>query len=92
MANDRQIDTDLPPEIIKLLADLPVNVDRKVGAAVVTHNFFKISPRSLERWPLPWRRVNGRANTPTVELVREAHARLTAAPEIMGGSGRRQAA
>jgi hypothetical protein len=67
-------------------ANLPVNVDRKVGADLITKFYFPVSPRSLERWPLPWRRVNGCAITPTAVLLEEARKRFEAAPVIQGGS------
>jgi hypothetical protein len=85
MTIDRQIGTDLPPELTDLLADLPVNVDRKTGARLVTKHFFPTSDRTLERWPLPWQRVNGRAITPTIALLALAYAKLAAAPVVMGG-------
>jgi hypothetical protein len=34
--------------------ELPVRVDRRAGAALVTHYFFPVADRSLERWPLIW--------------------------------------
>jgi hypothetical protein len=30
-------------------------------AAIISHEFFPISPRTLERWPMLVRRINGRA-------------------------------
>jgi hypothetical protein len=73
---------DVPqPEIAKL----PAHVDRKEGADLVRRFYFKVSPRSLERWPLGWRVVNGRATCPTIELLMEARRRFDAAPIIRGG-------
>jgi hypothetical protein len=95
MTHDRQIagiEPDLPSYLIELLATLPARVDRRNGAELVTQHFFPTSHRTLERWPLPWQRVNGRAVTRTSALFREAHTRLTAAPEIMGGRSRKNAA
>jgi hypothetical protein len=95
MAHDNQIagaEPDLPSDLVDLLATLPARVDRRTGADLVTKVFFPTSHRTLERWPLPWQRVNGRAVTRTAALFREAHARLTAAPEIMGGGTRTNAA
>jgi hypothetical protein len=37
------------------LSQLPVRVPRDVGAELLTKYFFKTSPRTLERWPVPWR-------------------------------------
>jgi hypothetical protein len=42
------------------LADLPLRVTREDAAALLTRYFFKTSPRTLERAPLPWRRLNGK--------------------------------
>ncbi len=69
-----------------LAVGLPKRVDRKAGAQLVSHMHFPISPRTLERWPLSWRRVNGRALVDTAELLAEAQRRVDAAPEIRGGS------
>ncbi|MDA8249547.1 MAG: hypothetical protein M0Z28_10240 [Rhodospirillales bacterium] len=72
------------------LADLPVRVDRRGGAAIVTRYFFPVSHRSLEAWPLPVRHVNGKATIATADLVALAREKLNAAPTLMGG--RRSAA
>lgn len=37
---------------------LPRFADKATLAAIITHNFFPIRPRSLERWPLTARRPN----------------------------------
>ena len=63
----------------------PVRVDRKVGARIVTQECFPISPRTLERWPLKWRRINGRALVDTKELLAEAQRRVDEAYVIKGG-------
>ena len=64
---------------------IPVRTDRKRGAALVTLLYFPISPRTLEKWPVTWVRVNGKATTTTAELFAEAEARLAGAPRIRGG-------
>jgi hypothetical protein len=76
---------DLPPDLLELLTQQPENVDRRTGADLVTRHFFPVSYRSLEAWPLPTRRVNGRAIVPTAKLFELAFAKLNAAPVIMGG-------
>ena len=68
----------------------PVNVDRRVGAEIVTQHYFPVSPRTIESWPLTVRRVNGKALYNTAELLAYARERLEAAPAIRGG--RRSAA
>jgi hypothetical protein len=69
------------------LTKLPVRVTREEGAALVTQFYFKVSPRSLERWPIAWRRLNGKAHGDTVDLFRHAEAVVAGAPAIMAGHG-----
>ncbi len=69
----------------KIFDDLPVRVDRQTGAALISRHHFPISPRTLERWPITWRRINGRALADTYELLTEAKRRVDAAPSIRGG-------
>lgn len=77
----------VPSELEEVLASLPVNVDRRTGAALITKYLFPVSHRSLEAWPLPTRHVNGRAVVPTAKLFEIAFAKLIAAPVVMGGRG-----
>ena len=65
--------------------DLPRRLDRRLAAQVVSKHFFPVSPRTLERWPLTWRRINGRALADTAELLAEAQRRVDAAPAVRGG-------
>ena len=37
---------------------LPQYADKQTAAAIITHFYFPISPRTLERWPLIVRRPN----------------------------------
>lgn len=67
---------------------LPVRVDRRTAAELVTQHFFPVSPRTVEAWPLTIRRVNGKATMETVELFAYAQAKLDAAPPIRGGRPR----
>jgi hypothetical protein len=66
-------------------SDLPVRVPRDQAAELVTRHFFKISRRTLERWPLTWRRINGRAHCEVSELLDVAGRMLAAAPPVMSG-------
>jgi hypothetical protein len=75
----------LPPNIVAVLKQQPENVDRRTGAELVTRHFFPVSYRTIEAWPLPTRRVNGKAIVPTVRLFELAYAKLAAAPVVMGG-------
>jgi hypothetical protein len=65
-------------------------MSRDEAAAMLSRHFFPISKRTLERWPLAIRRVNGRALYETEELIALAQAKLDAAQPVM--SGRHQAA
>lgn len=69
---------------------LPVRVDRRTAAALVTQHFFPVSYRTVEAWSLVVRHVNGKATVETAELFAFAQAKLEAAPPIRGG--RRRAA
>jgi hypothetical protein len=76
---------NLPSDILAVLAQQPENVDRRTGADLVTRHFFPVSYRTVEAWPLPTRRVNGKAIVPTAKLFELAYSKLVAAPVIMGG-------
>lgn len=78
-------DEPTAPPTVPDLATLPVYVDRKTGAALVSRYLFRVSHRTLERWPLTGRVVNGRKQHPTVELFEYARALMDAAPPIRGG-------
>jgi hypothetical protein len=68
---------------------LPVRVDRRTAADLVTRLFFPVSHRTVEAWPLTVRHVNGKATLETAELLAYAQAKLDAAPPIKGGRTRR---
>ncbi|MBD0271526.1 MAG: hypothetical protein ICV73_06310 [Acetobacteraceae bacterium] len=67
------------------LAAYPVRMDRRGLAAFITKEFFPISPRSLEKWPLTWQRVNNKAVSLTAEAAAVAEAKLDEATPIRGG-------
>jgi hypothetical protein len=67
------------------LSELPVRVPRDIAAKLITQFFFKVSPRSMERWPIAWRRLNGRAHCETADAFALANSMLEAAPVLMGG-------
>ena len=52
------------------------------AATLISREFFQISPRTLERWPLTVRRLNGRATFDESELRRLAKRLVSEAPEI----------
>ena len=64
----------------------PVRVSRRTAAQIVTVHYFPVSYRTLERWPVTWRRINGRALVDTGELLAEAQRRVDLAPAIRGGA------
>jgi hypothetical protein len=82
----------LPPALQDVLATAPTNVDRRTGAELVTRHLFPVSYRSLEAWPLPTRRVNGKAVIPTAALFELAYAKLSAAPMITPSTARKREA
>jgi len=64
---------------------LPRVGDRRLLAALHYHYYGPISHRSIERWPLSWRIVNGSAVSSVREFLEEAQRRFDAAPLVMGG-------
>ena len=71
------------------LSSLPVRVDRRAGADLITRYLFPVSPRTIESWCLTTRRVNGRAVYETRELLDHARAMLDASPAVRGGRKRK---
>lgn len=67
---------------------LPIRVDRRMAAELVTRLYFPVSPRTVEAWPLTIRCVNGKATIETAELFAFAQAKLDAAPPVKGGRRR----
>ncbi|MDB9707675.1 hypothetical protein OAA76_03735 [Planktotalea frisia] len=58
---------------------LPQFADKATAAAIITHHFFPISPRTLERWPLTVRRPNKATIYEVDELMQHAEAKLLGA-------------
>lgn len=67
------------------LVAYPVRMDRRGLAAFITKEFFPVSPRSLEKWPLTWQHVNNKAIGRTAEAAAVAKAKLDEATPIRGG-------
>jgi hypothetical protein len=67
------------------LSELPIRVDRETAAKLLTKYYFRTHRRSLERWPLAWRLLNGRAHCETAELFAVAESMLAHASFVMGG-------
>lgn len=75
----------LPPHVAKLLSDLPAHVTRRAGAEIISRYLFPISGRTLERWPMRFRLVNGKATVPLAELLAEAWRRHESAAVVIAG-------
>ena len=58
---------------------LPQYADKVTSAAIVSHRYFPISPRTLERWPLTVRRPNKSAIYEVAELLSVADKKLNKA-------------
>lgn len=65
---------------------IPRNTDRRTLAAIISHELFPISPRTIERWPLVVRKVNGRAVSKTCEAMALAEAKLGGARPYKTGA------
>ena len=66
---------------------LPRYADRKTLAAIITHNFFPISHRTLQTWPLTVRRPNRAAVYEVAEALELAEKNWKAQSLINGGVG-----
>ena len=67
----------------------PPRVTRLDGAALLYRELgFPISPRTLESWPVPTMRANGKATYDSAELLAFARARMAATPVQRGGRNR----
>lgn len=75
-----------PPD----LGGLPARVARPRAAELVTEHYFEISARTLERWPLRWLRVNGKAHCNVAELFAIAEQMLANGQERQAPDRRRQ--
>jgi hypothetical protein len=64
----------------------PEYADLKTGARLVTERYFRVSHRSLEKWPLAIRLLNGRRHVKTSDLFARAEAMIADAPSTMSNS------
>jgi len=71
--------------LLPKLSELPVRMDRETAANFLTKYFFRTHRRTLERWPLAWRTINGRAHCETAELIAFAEGKVAGAPVVVGG-------
>ena len=80
---------ELPDFLKAELSKLPRNGDRRMLAQIITQLIFPVSHRSLEVWPLTWRRVSKKAVASTEEALRhawrmyDAAATRTASPQAV---------
>lgn len=87
---------DIPPdlreyltaELVALLATLPRRVDDKAGAEIITRHLYRVSHRTLERYPVPARTIGGRRHRDTAWLIAEAARRVAEAPAVMPAQAR----
>jgi hypothetical protein len=66
---------------------VPRYVDRATAAAIITYEFFPVSERTIEQWPLAARRPNGRAVYAVADLRRHAQWLLDRAAPMKRASG-----
>lgn len=64
---------------------LPRYADGKTLAAIITHNFFPISHRTLQTWPLTVRRPNRAAVYEVAEALEFAEQKLDGAVSYKQG-------
>ena len=60
--------------------------DKKQLAEIHSRYFGTVSPRSLERWPISWRKVNGRNVSSVRDFLALSKRRFESAPLIRSGS------
>jgi hypothetical protein len=65
--------------------ELPVRVGRRAGGRSGDPLLLPVSDRTLERWPLTWINVDGKATADTRALLEVAEAKLKAAAPVRGG-------
>jgi hypothetical protein len=76
---------DLPPEPDP--DRMPIMHGDKIQLAQIHNRYFgKLSPRSLERWPLTWRKVNGRNVSSVRDFLELSKSKFESAPLVRGGS------
>lgn len=76
--------SELPDFILDELRKLPRYADRMALASAISRLIFPVSRRTLEAWPLRWRRVNGHAVAETYEAFAYAWRKFDSAPVATG--------
>jgi hypothetical protein len=67
-------------------ANQPEFLDLKSSARLITERYFRVSARTLEKWPVSIRLLNGRRHVRTADLIARAEAMIAAAPPVMANS------
>jgi hypothetical protein len=81
---------ELPEFIVDELRRLPRFADRRALASAISRFIFPVSHRTLEAWPVRWRRVNGHAVAETREAFTHAWCKFCSSPVVTGGRGSRE--
>ena len=64
--------------------NLPVRMNRRMAAEVISHLYFPVKPRTLEKWTIKWTIVNGQALAETEEILTFAATKLANAVSLRG--------
>jgi hypothetical protein len=70
------------------LSGLPKRAPRPELAGLISQRYFKVSPRTLERWEINWLTLNGRAHGDVAEAFAIAQQKVDEATPIRGGCTR----
>jgi hypothetical protein len=76
MTTENIDDVELPQHLLDLLPTLPVTMDRKGGARLISDHLFYISPQTLKAWPIGWSAPNGRAVARTERYLKFAYRKV----------------
>lgn len=55
---------------------LPIYINRRKAAEVISRHYFPLSHRSLEKWPVKYLNVNNKALVETNEILSIAYKKL----------------
>jgi hypothetical protein len=82
MPKQRRASLAAPVRVDALLPQYRPLLTREEAAAAISEHFFPIKPRTLERWPVSIKRLNGKACLITREVFEEAQRRVDTAPQV----------
>ena len=66
------------------------HLDRKTAAQLVSEDYFPLSKRGIERWPLPGKLINGRVHVRESDVRAHARTLLDHAPAVAAPKLRRE--